>query len=224
MTVLRAIGLALCLLALRWQLRPAPTRPRSRAIIAKFATAKGFPAIEAVVRELGATGDPAVETALDSARAKAISTSARPTAQVFIVKEAGASVSLIDPLTRRAGRRGGQGRAHQDQGQQRPARRHPRRARHADAGAPDPAVRLAAAETCSAIPIRPRSPRSTRRSPRRPTPRSRRGSSRRARRPCSSPTCAEADKLAAIDVLARTRRPRGAVAADLVRRPPPKAR
>lgn len=37
-----------------------------RTILAKFADAKGFPAVEAVVRELGATGDPAVSGPLEA--------------------------------------------------------------------------------------------------------------------------------------------------------------
>ncbi|PZO80225.1 MAG: urea ABC transporter permease subunit UrtB [Mesorhizobium amorphae] len=37
-----------------------------RAILTKFADAKGFPAIEAVVRELGASGDPAVARPLEA--------------------------------------------------------------------------------------------------------------------------------------------------------------
>jgi urea transport system permease protein len=66
-------------------------------IAAKFAIAKGFPAIEAVVRELGATGDPAVERALTALSEGNLSIR-KSDSQVFIVVEAGANVSLLDPI------------------------------------------------------------------------------------------------------------------------------
>src|SRR4051812_8718745 len=69
-----------------------------RATIAKFATAKGFPAIEAVVRELGASGDPAVAKALTALSDGDLSLR-KSDSQIFIVKEGGAAVTLHDPLT-----------------------------------------------------------------------------------------------------------------------------
>jgi len=97
MTLLRGIGLAFLLL---FQLALAASADEAalRAIIAKFAAVKGFPAIEAVVRELGATGDPTVEKAL-AALSQGDLSFRKSDAQVFIVKEAGSSVSLLDPLT-----------------------------------------------------------------------------------------------------------------------------
>ena len=69
-----------------------------RTIIAKFATAKGFPAIEAVVSELGATGDPLVQNALAALAEGGLSVR-KADSQVFIVKETGANVSLLDPVS-----------------------------------------------------------------------------------------------------------------------------
>src|SRR3954470_24406104 len=69
-----------------------------RTIIAKFATAKGFPAIEAVVRELGATGDPAVGRPLTPV-SKANLGIRKSDSQVFVAKHAGATVSLLDPVS-----------------------------------------------------------------------------------------------------------------------------
>jgi urea transport system permease protein len=69
-----------------------------RVIVAKFATAKGFPAIEAVVRELGATGDPSVEKVL-TALSEGNLSFRKSDSQVFIVKEEGSAITLLDPLT-----------------------------------------------------------------------------------------------------------------------------
>ena len=69
-----------------------------RAIVAKFATAKGFPAIETVVRELGATGDPAVEKVLGALSDGNLSVR-KADSQLFIVSEKGAAITLLDPLT-----------------------------------------------------------------------------------------------------------------------------
>ncbi|MBX3584239.1 MAG: urea ABC transporter permease subunit UrtB [Rhizobiaceae bacterium] len=69
-----------------------------RAIIAKFAIAKNFPATEAVVRELAATGDPAVERPL-AALADGNLYSRKSDAAVFIGSETGKAVRLSDPLT-----------------------------------------------------------------------------------------------------------------------------
>ena len=97
MTVLRAIGL-LFLFAFALAAPARADEAALKAIIAKFATAKGFPAIEAVVRELGATGDPTVEKALTALSEGALSVR-KADSQVFIVKEAGAAISLFDPIT-----------------------------------------------------------------------------------------------------------------------------
>ncbi len=69
-----------------------------RAIIAKFATAKGFPATEAIVRELAATGDTSVERPL-AALAEGNLYFRKSDSAVFIGTEAGQAVKLADPLT-----------------------------------------------------------------------------------------------------------------------------
>jgi len=69
-----------------------------RLTIAKFATAKDFKATEAVVRELAATGDPAVEKVL-LALADGNLFVRKGDAAVFIGKEAGQVVTLSDPIT-----------------------------------------------------------------------------------------------------------------------------
>ena len=69
-----------------------------RETIAKFATAKDFKATEAVVRELAATGDPAVEKVL-LALADGNLFVRKSDAGVFIGKEAGQVVTLSDPVT-----------------------------------------------------------------------------------------------------------------------------
>ncbi|MDW6026475.1 urea ABC transporter permease subunit UrtB [Mesorhizobium sp. BAC0120] len=69
-----------------------------RTTIAKFATAKGFLAIEAVVRELVSTGDPAVGKVL-TALSEGNLSFRKSDSEVFIVKEEGGSVSLFDPLS-----------------------------------------------------------------------------------------------------------------------------
>jgi urea transport system permease protein len=97
MTVLRAIGLVF-LFTLAIAASARADEAALKAIIAKFATAKGFPAIEAVVRELGATGDPAVEKALTALSEGALS-ARKADAQVFVVREAAAAISLFDPIT-----------------------------------------------------------------------------------------------------------------------------
>jgi urea transport system permease protein len=97
MTVFRGIGLAFLLL-LQLALTARADEAALREIIAKFAAAKGFPAIEAVVRELGATGDPAVEQVLTALSEGNLSIR-KSDSQVFIVKEEGSGVGLLDPLT-----------------------------------------------------------------------------------------------------------------------------
>jgi urea transport system permease protein len=69
-----------------------------RQSIAKFAAAKGFPAVEAVVRELGASGDPAVGRVL-TALSEGNLYFRKSDNAVFIGKESGASASLRDPLS-----------------------------------------------------------------------------------------------------------------------------
>jgi urea transport system permease protein len=69
-----------------------------RPIIAKLATAKGFPATEAIVRELVASGDPAVEKPL-LALSDGDLYFRKSDSAVFIGKEAGLVVKLADALT-----------------------------------------------------------------------------------------------------------------------------
>jgi len=97
MTVFRGIGLTLLLL-LQLALPARGDEAALREIIAKFAAAKGFPAIEAVVRELGATGDPAVEKVL-TALSEGNLSFRKSDSQIFMVKEDGSGVSLLDPLS-----------------------------------------------------------------------------------------------------------------------------
>src|SRR5262245_37553794 len=97
MTILRGIGLALALV-LQLALPAHADEAALRAIIAKFADAKGFPAIEAVVRELGATGDPAVAKVL-TALSDGNFSIRKSDSQVFIIKEEGSGVTLLDPLS-----------------------------------------------------------------------------------------------------------------------------
>ena len=69
-----------------------------RAGLAKFATAKGFAQIEAVVRELGATGDPAVAKPL-AALAEGNLYVRKSDDAVFVASESGGGLALIDPVT-----------------------------------------------------------------------------------------------------------------------------
>ena len=69
-----------------------------RPIIAKLSTAKGFPATEAIVRELVASGDPAVEKPL-LALSDGDLYFRKSDSAVFIGKEAGLVVKLADALT-----------------------------------------------------------------------------------------------------------------------------
>jgi len=69
-----------------------------RAGLAKFATAKGFAQIEAVVRELGATGDPAVSKPL-AALAEGNLYIRKSDDAIFIASETADSLALIDPVT-----------------------------------------------------------------------------------------------------------------------------
>ncbi len=69
-----------------------------RAIIAKFATAKNFQQTEAVVRELAATGDPAVARPL-TALSDGDLVFRKADGSVFIGRESGQDVNLLDPLS-----------------------------------------------------------------------------------------------------------------------------
>ncbi|RWQ19601.1 urea ABC transporter permease subunit UrtB [Mesorhizobium sp.] len=97
MILTRAIGLTLLLLLA--MLPPSNAAEADlRAIIAKFATASNFSATEAVVRELAATGDAAVERPL-GALAEGDLYVRKADSLVFIGKAAGGSVELLDPLS-----------------------------------------------------------------------------------------------------------------------------
>ncbi|MDQ6437824.1 urea ABC transporter permease subunit UrtB [Mesorhizobium sp. LHD-90] len=69
-----------------------------RPVVAKFATVKNFSQTEAVVRELAATGDPAVGKPL-TALSEGDLYFRKSDAAVFIGKESGQTVKLADPLT-----------------------------------------------------------------------------------------------------------------------------
>jgi urea transport system permease protein len=69
-----------------------------RAGLAKFAAAKGFAQIEAVVRELGANGDPAVSKPLN-ALAEGNLYIRKTDSAIFIAGESGGNLTLVDPVT-----------------------------------------------------------------------------------------------------------------------------
>jgi urea transport system permease protein len=93
------LNFSFAVLALLFAMRPAfADEAAIRATLAKFADAKAFPQIEAVVRELGATGDPVVIrplTALGDGNLY-IRKSDRG---VFIGTEQGSDLAITDPLT-----------------------------------------------------------------------------------------------------------------------------
>ncbi|TPL51466.1 urea ABC transporter permease subunit UrtB [Mesorhizobium sp. B2-4-6] len=97
MILLRLLGLTL-LLAVASLLPSSAAETDLRAVIAKFATATNFSATEAVVHELTASGDPAVERAL-SALADGNLYIRKTDSQIFVGKETGDAVELIDPLS-----------------------------------------------------------------------------------------------------------------------------
>lgn len=97
MLLLRAIGLML-LLTMASLLPSKAAEADLRATIAKFAAATGFSATEAVVRELAASGDPAVERPL-SALADGNLYIRKPDSQVFVGRDAGDGIELLDPLS-----------------------------------------------------------------------------------------------------------------------------
>jgi len=92
-TVLAALVALLCLAG-----SAAADDAAIRAGLAKLATAKGFAEIETVVRELGATGDPAVAKPL-AALADGNLYVRKSDSSVFIGNEAGGSLALLDPVT-----------------------------------------------------------------------------------------------------------------------------
>jgi urea transport system permease protein len=93
---LRAIGMML-LLVLAGLLPSEAAEADLRAILEKFATATSFSATEAVVRELAASGDPAVESTL-AALADGNLYVRKSDTRVFIGREAGGRLELLDPL------------------------------------------------------------------------------------------------------------------------------
>ncbi|MGD9916297.1 MAG: urea ABC transporter permease subunit UrtB, partial [Rhizobiaceae bacterium] len=97
MPLLRAVAFALAALLLSIGTAGAD-EVALRGIIAKFADARNFAATEAVVRELAATGDPAVERPL-LGLADGNLLFRKADKAVFIGKESGQSVALLDPLS-----------------------------------------------------------------------------------------------------------------------------
>ncbi|TKT76881.1 urea ABC transporter permease subunit UrtB [Aquamicrobium sp. LC103] len=97
MRLLRALGLIL-LFAAGFGAPAHADEGELRTIIAKFATSKNFRETEAVVRELAATGDPAVGRPL-GALADGNLSFRKSDGQVFIVSEAGGALTLLDPLS-----------------------------------------------------------------------------------------------------------------------------
>jgi urea transport system permease protein len=69
-----------------------------RVSIAKLATAKGFPEIEKIVRDLAALGDPLVNPAL-TALADGNLQVRKTDSAIFITRDSGSGVVLIDPVT-----------------------------------------------------------------------------------------------------------------------------
>ncbi|HTV71273.1 MAG TPA: urea ABC transporter permease subunit UrtB [Rhizobiaceae bacterium] len=117
-----------------------------RPIIAKFATSKNFKDTEAIVRELGATGDPAVEKVLVALSEGNLSFRKSDQA-VFIITESGQTVALFNPITGDAA-----GEAQKSEITKVKVNNGLRRVIRdvlgsLTLGADDPAVRLAAAET-----------------------------------------------------------------------------
>ncbi|MER8958637.1 urea ABC transporter permease subunit UrtB [Mesorhizobium sp. M0701] len=145
MILIRAIGLMLLLL-LGTLLPSNASEADLRVVIAKFATAANFPAIEAVVRELAASGDPAVERPL-AALAEGSLYVRKADSLVFVGKESGDGIELLDALT---GERSGEA-AKADISKIKVNNTLRRVIRDAlgtlTLGSKDPAVRIAAADT-----------------------------------------------------------------------------
>jgi len=95
----RLVGALLALLALLAFAMPALADEAAlRATLSKLADAKGFPQIEALVRELGASGDPAAARAL-GALADGNLYVRKADKAVFIATESGSDLALSDPVT-----------------------------------------------------------------------------------------------------------------------------
>jgi urea transport system permease protein len=146
MKFLRAFGILLALLT--GPIVPAQAdEAQLREIIAKFATTRNFGQTEEIVRELAATGDPAVARPLNALSDGNLSFR-KADNQIFIVSEARGTISLLDPLT---GETVGEAESSRDLTKIKVNNSLRRAIREAigalTLGSPDPAVRLAAAET-----------------------------------------------------------------------------
>ncbi|MBZ9854764.1 urea ABC transporter permease subunit UrtB [Mesorhizobium sp. CA13] len=145
MNLFRALGLTLLFLLATLSSSGAGEADL-RGVIAKFAAAKGFSDTGAVVHDLAATGDPAVERPL-AALADGNLYIRKIDSLVFVGKEAGERVQLFDPLSGESS-----GEAAKDDITKIKVNNTLRRTIR-DAlgtltlGAKDPAVRLAAADT-----------------------------------------------------------------------------
>ncbi len=145
MTLLRTLCLVLPLLA-AFAGPGLADDAATRDIIAKFATARSFSDTQAVVQELAATGDPAVEKPL-VALSEGDLIFRESDRAVFIGKESGRTVQLLDPLTGEA-----QGEAKKSEVSKIKVNNTLRRMIRDLVGAltlnsPDPVVRIAAADT-----------------------------------------------------------------------------
>ena len=92
---------ALCLILLPLLLVAGTARaqdPSLAEIAAKFATAEKFDQTEALVRELGATGDPAVRPLLEALGEGRLQ-ARKSDGAVYIVEGSGKNAKLLDPLT-----------------------------------------------------------------------------------------------------------------------------
>ena len=81
-----------------WSIAAWPDETEIRASVARLATAKGFPEIEAIVKELAALGDPLVNPAL-TALAEGNLQVRKSDSLIFITKDGGSGVILVDPVT-----------------------------------------------------------------------------------------------------------------------------
>ncbi|MBO6719595.1 MAG: urea ABC transporter permease subunit UrtB [Rhizobiaceae bacterium] len=99
MSLLRAIAaIALFVSAMVCAAQAQADEDTLRGIIAKFALSKNYDQTEEIIVELGATGDPAVARVLN-ALSEGNLASRKSDKAVFIVREAGGKVALLDPLT-----------------------------------------------------------------------------------------------------------------------------
>ena len=81
-----------------WSIAAWPDETEIRASVARLATAKGFLEIEAIVKELAALGDPLVNPAL-TALAEGNLQVRKSDSLIFITKDGGSGVILVDPVT-----------------------------------------------------------------------------------------------------------------------------